>query len=103
LFYPFHRPPLMLDPLALGLSFFTYSVIDSNQCCDAGATLSKGFNRGLGTLTAGAFALVVAELSKHLGKLEEVILITSILIVGKHLHSESNRFFFSLKAAYEYI
>ncbi|KAL5651370.1 hypothetical protein ACJX0J_036828, partial [Zea mays] len=46
------------------------------------ATLSKGFNRGLGTLTAGAFALVVAELSKHLGKLEEVILITSILIVA---------------------
>ncbi|PWZ04950.1 Aluminum-activated malate transporter 9 [Zea mays] len=30
----------------------------------------------------GAFALVVAELSKHLGKLEEVILITSILIVA---------------------
>lgn len=61
---------------------------------DAGATLSKGFNRGLGTLTAGAFALAVAELSKHLGKLEEVILITSILIVGEHLHSESNQFFF---------
>ncbi|CAN6178478.1 unnamed protein product, partial [Urochloa humidicola] len=46
-----------------------------------GATLSKGYNRGLGTLTAGAFALAVAELSKNLGKLEEVILITSILVV----------------------
>jgi hypothetical protein len=38
----------------------------------------------LGTLTAGALALAVAELSKNLGKLEEVILITSIIVVGEH-------------------
>ncbi|KAG8094321.1 hypothetical protein GUJ93_ZPchr0012g18798 [Zizania palustris] len=47
-----------------------------------GETLSKGFNRGLGTLTAGGLALAVAELSKHLGKLEEVILIMSTFTVG---------------------
>ncbi|KAL6838624.1 hypothetical protein ACP4OV_031581 [Aristida adscensionis] len=47
-----------------------------------GATLSKGLNRGLGTLTAGAFALAVAELSKNLGQLEEVILIVSIFTVA---------------------
>ena len=50
----------------------------------AGATLSRGLNRGLGTLVAGGLALAVAESSKNLGKIEAVILITSTFIVGKH-------------------
>ncbi|XP_062217818.1 aluminum-activated malate transporter 9-like [Phragmites australis] len=47
-----------------------------------GATLSKGLNRGLGTLTAGGLALAVAELAAQMGKYDMVVLIISTFLVA---------------------
>jgi hypothetical protein len=46
--------------------------------------LSKGFNRGLGTLIAGGLALAVAELAAQMGKYDMVVLIISTFVVGEY-------------------
>ncbi|KQK01611.1 hypothetical protein BRADI_3g57050v3 [Brachypodium distachyon] len=47
-----------------------------------GATLSKGLNRGLGTLTAGGLALAVAESARRIDNLDIVFLIFITFVVA---------------------
>uniref|UniRef100_A0A803MU32 Aluminum-activated malate transporter 4 n=1 Tax=Chenopodium quinoa TaxID=63459 RepID=A0A803MU32_CHEQI len=61
-----------------------FNVSDFNcvSLLSVGASLSKGCNRAIGTLSAGAIALGIAEVAIHVGEFKEAFIIATLFVGG---------------------
>ncbi|XP_057819132.2 aluminum-activated malate transporter 12 [Cryptomeria japonica] len=66
----------------------------------AGATMSKGLNRGIGTVVAGSLAFLVCYLSEQVAQGEAVVVGSSLFIIGAA--STYARFFPFIKIRFDY-
>lgn len=66
----------------------TYDPVDDDHemhACMAGATLSKGLNRGIGTILGGGLGCLAAALAQEVGGIGNAIVVgTSVFIFGKN-------------------
>ncbi|GLJ22635.1 hypothetical protein SUGI_0426010 [Cryptomeria japonica] len=94
----------LIDPLFTGVgdnSIWAVMTVVVVLEFTAGATLSKGLNRGLGTLLAGSLATCVSYLCENAGEPGEAIIIGfSVFILGAA--ASFTRFFPTIKRRYDY-
>lgn len=71
---------LSFQPARLILLFASF--LYHGFALNIGATFIKGFNRGLGTFGAAVLAFCFGELAILTGKLEKVVIVISIFLIG---------------------
>ncbi|KAH9302670.1 hypothetical protein KI387_014253 [Taxus chinensis] len=94
----------LMDPLFIGVgdnAIWAVLTVVVVLEFTAGATLSKGLNRALGTLVAGSLATFVSYLSEHAREPGEAIIIGfSVFILGAA--ASFTRFFPTIRRRYDY-